>query len=95
MQILGKILLFILNFLINLLLIGIIVFLLLWLVFDMTPERVMIWFEQKTGQPDFLQKTLPISSKYQQRAHQNLYVQELNKKDDAQDGPVSQPYRYE
>ena len=98
MQKLGEILLFILNVLINVFIVGLLFFFLLWLIFDITPERTALWVEYQWDAlwgRETQERSLQLSPKYQQRAHRNLYIQEANKKDEAQEGPVTQPYKYE
>ena len=99
---LGKILLLILNFCVDTFLVAVAFFLVLWLIFGITPRQSVqsgiLWVEQKW---DALLGRKPVeeipqlSSKYKKRAHRNLYVQEQNKKDENQAGPIGQPYKYE
>lgn len=98
MQKLGKILLLILNIFIDIFLVSVVCFLLLWLILGITPEqslqKSMVWITSFVG-GESQEKTDKLSKKYQQRAHRNLYVQELNKKDESGNERISQPYKYE
>ena len=96
MEKLGHILLLMLNILINLFLIGAALVLILWFVFDLSPEKsvqgVMRFVEEKWA--SLTGKTLPkeidqLSQKQKDRAFHELYVPERQNKE-----RVTQPYKY-
>ncbi|MGN0919649.1 MAG: hypothetical protein ACI4OR_02690 [Alphaproteobacteria bacterium] len=98
MEKLGEFLLLILNILINVFLIGVVLLLLLWIIWGITPkqslQKSIMWIEDATGR-SASQQPQQLSEKYQQRAHRYLYVQEPDKKDESETERVLQPYRYE
>ena len=99
MKKLGCLLLLFLNFFINIFLLLIVVFLGMWLFWDIPPEqsvqRTMNWVERRW---DTLVGRIPtertelMSDEMRARAHRNMYVEEENKK---RQRKVTQPYKHE
>ncbi len=100
MEKLGKILLLILNIFIDIFLIFVVLILLLWSIFGITPEKsvqnTLIWIQNSWDSLWGIEssgRSTELSYRLQKPSHRNLYVAEPNQRDETSGDLITQPYK--